>query len=72
MLPKKSDMSQHPTPCPLCRQPTVEIALFEGASRLTMRSCSKCDHRMWLRAGQPASRRDVLASVGTNSKRRAS
>jgi hypothetical protein len=48
----------------------VEISLFDGDARLTMRSCSKCDHRIWLRAGSPASQADVLAAVGSSAKRR--
>lgn len=56
--------------CPRCSSPTVEITLFDGTAELTMRSCSACDHRTWYRAGEPASKVDVLTTVGTASKRK--
>lgn len=63
-------MAETGTPCERCKAPTVEIALMEGTARLLMRSCSRCDHRVWLRDGHRAVIGDVLAAVGTSGRRR--
>ena len=42
--------------CPLCSAPLVAINLGD----LTLRSCSSCDTREWLRADSPAGIDDVL------------
>jgi hypothetical protein len=59
-----------PTPCPRCAAPTVEIRLMAGEVGLTMRSCSRCDHRVWLRQGRPADVSDVLTDVASTGRRR--
>jgi hypothetical protein len=59
-----------PTPCERCDAPTVEIRLLDADHRLTMRSCSRCDHRTWLRDGQRTPMAEVLASVATTGRRR--
>lgn len=56
--------------CVRCAAPTVEITLFKGEGALSMRSCSNCDHRVWLRDGQPTSKSDMLDRVGRGSGRR--
>jgi hypothetical protein len=43
---------------------------MKATARLLMRSCSRCDHRTWLKDGQPAAMGDVLAAVGTSGRRR--
>jgi len=58
------------TPCACCGGPTVEIGLFDGDSRLVMRSCSRCDHRSWSKAGAPTRLDAVLATVGHAGTRR--
>jgi hypothetical protein len=65
-----SAMVTSPSRCPHCARATVEIKLFEGDRRLTMRSCSPCDRRTWLRDGRPTTKREVLATVGAGSGRR--
>ena len=57
-------------PCERCTAPTVEIALLEGDNRLTMRSCSHCDHRAWHRAGERVAIGAILDSVATTGRRR--
>ena len=59
-------------PCERCSAPTVEIGLLDASARLLMRSCSRCDHRTWLRDGRRAAITDVLAAVGTSGRRRSS
>jgi hypothetical protein len=59
-----------PTPCERCDSPTVEIRLLDGDHKLTMRSCSRCDHRTWLRGGERAPMTEVLASVASTGRRR--
>jgi hypothetical protein len=59
-----------PLPCTRCKAPTVEIRLAAGEDQLLMRSCSRCDHRVWLRAGSPAELDEVLDSVATTGRRR--
>lgn len=40
-------------PCPSCRaSKLVEITLNVGEDAVTMRSCSKCDRRWWVRNGE--------------------
>lgn len=40
-------------PCPSCRASRlVEITLNVGEDAVTMRSCSKCDRRWWVRNGE--------------------
>jgi hypothetical protein len=56
--------------CQRCKAPTVEITLHAGEDTLLMRSCSHCDHRVWLRQDGPAGISDVLASVATTGRRR--
>ena len=63
-------MAETGTPCERCSAPTVEIGLLDGTARLLMRSCSRCDHRTWLRDGHRAGIGDVLAAVGTSGRRR--
>jgi hypothetical protein len=46
--------------------------MFDGESRLVMRSCSRCDHRSWSKAGTPARIDAVLATVGDAGTRRKS
>lgn len=58
------------TPCQHCKAPTVEIKLHAGEDALLMRSCSRCDHRVWLREGAQAAIGDVLDSVATTGRRR--
>ena len=58
-----------PLPCQRCKAPTIEITLHAGADALVMRSCSRCDHRQWLRQDAPAAITDVLASVATTGRR---
>lgn len=58
-----------PLPCQRCTAPTVEITLHAGEDALVMRSCSRCDHREWLRQDAPAAITDVLASVATTGRR---
>ena len=50
----------------------MEIGLFDGDSRLVMRSCSRCDHRSWSKAGSPARITAVLETVGDSGRRRKS
>lgn len=60
--------SRTPAPCPCCDAPLVEIRL--GAD-LTLRSCSNCDNRWWLRSEQPAPLDQVLHAVaGAQGRRR--
>ena len=59
-----------PPPCQRCKAPTVEIRLHAGEDALLMRSCSRCDHRVWLREGTPAGIDEVLDSVATTGRRR--
>ncbi len=59
-----------PLPCDRCKAPTVEIKLHAGEDRLLMRSCSRCDHRVWLREGALAGIDEVLDSVATTGRRR--
>lgn len=59
-----------PVPCQRCKAPTVEIKLHAGDDVLLMRSCSRCDHRVWLREGAPAAIGEVLDSVATTGRRR--
>jgi len=63
---------RRPTPCACCGAPTVEIGLFDGDSRLVMRSCSRCDHRTWSKAGNPARIDAVLATVGSSGTKKRS
>lgn len=58
------------TPCQRCGSPTVAIDLLDGELRMTMRSCSRCDHRTWSRDGSPAPFGDVLANVTAGSSKR--
>jgi hypothetical protein len=60
----------NPTPCERCDAPTVDISLLDGDHGLTMRSCSHCDHRTWLRGGKRMPMSEVLASVATTGRRR--
>lgn len=46
--------------CPSCTAPLVEIRLGDD---LTLRSCSRCDSRWWLRGDRPADLRQVLDVV---------
>jgi hypothetical protein len=59
-----------PVPCQRCKAPTVEITLHTAEDALLMRSCSRCDHREWLRQDAPAAITEVLASVATTGRRR--
>jgi hypothetical protein len=54
--------------CPSCAAPLVEIRLGE---ELTLRSCSRCDSRWWLRGDSPADLEQVLTTVSdTDGNRR--
>ena len=57
-------------PCNRCGSPTVEISMLEADARLTMRSCSRCDHRTWLRGDVTAPLDAVLAAVASTGRRR--
>lgn len=59
-----------PVPCARCNAPTVEITLHAGEDHLLMRSCSSCDHRVWLRQDAPAAIAEVLESVAATGRRR--
>jgi hypothetical protein len=48
----------------------VTIGLLDGDARLTMRSCSRCDHRTWFRAGEPARLPEILQGVSAGSSKR--
>ena len=53
--------------CPSCTAPLVEIRLGE---ELTLRSCSRCDSRWWLRGDRPADLQQVLSTVSGSDGRR--
>jgi hypothetical protein len=57
-------------PCERCGATTVQIALLAGEQRLTMHSCSRCDHRMWRRAGERVAIGTILDSVAETGRRR--
>ena len=59
-----------PDPCERCKAPIVEIRLHAGEDQLLLRSCSRCDHRVWLREGSRAGIGEVLDSVATTGRRR--
>ena len=59
-----------PIACARCKAPTVEITLHAGEDHLLMRSCSRCDHRVWLRQDAPTGITEVLASVAATGRRR--
>ena len=48
------------TQCTQCGGPVVEIVIGSGGSKLTMRSCSKCDAREWANDGAPVELDEVL------------
>ena len=56
--------------CERCGAPTIEIGLLEGDNRLTMYSCSNCDHRTWQRAGRRVAIGEILDSVASTGRRR--
>lgn len=58
------------TPCQRCGSPTVSIDLLDGELRMTMRSCSRCDHRTWTRGSSPAPLPEVLTLVSAGSSKR--
>lgn len=47
-------------PCPTCAAPLIEIRLGD---ELSLRSCSRCDHRWWRRAEVAAGIDEVLGVV---------
>lgn len=52
--------------CPSCLSPLIEIRLGE---ELTLRSCSACDTRFWLRDDQETDLGGVLDVVATTDRR---
>jgi DNA-directed RNA polymerase subunit RPC12/RpoP len=58
------------TSCSRCGAPTVRIGLLDSSARLTMQSCSNCDHRVWLRDGVPTRLGAVLDSVAQTGRRK--
>lgn len=50
-------------PCPTCGSPLAEIRL---TGDLTMRSCSRCERRVWQRGTTPVSLDAVLAVVAVS------
>jgi transposase-like protein len=50
--------------CPVCRSTTlVEIGLRVHDQKVTMHSCSACEHRWWDRAGERMTLPSVLQLV---------
>ena len=46
--------------CPRCRQRMVVINIDLRGEELTLRACSRCDVRSWVRDGEPTTLDGVL------------
>jgi transcription elongation factor Elf1 len=51
--------------CSACSTPLVSITIERGASKVTMFSCSRCDHRWWSEGESQVDRGRVYEVVGT-------
>jgi len=51
--------------CSACSTTLVSITIERGASKVTMFSCSRCDHRWWREGGEAVGRDRVYEVVGT-------
>ena len=56
------------TDCPRCDAPLVEIRLAPGGADLSLRSCSNCETRWWLRDGELTDFAGVLTDVQRDRK----
>ena len=70
----KLDTPAEPTPrreirCGACSETLVEINLLIDGEELTMRSCSRCDHRSWHRGDAQVELGGILADLSSSPTR---
>jgi len=51
--------------CVRCGDQLVEIELIIDGHPMTMRSCTKCDHRTWIRDGHAVDLPAVLSGISS-------